>query len=493
MRLTKLLCTAGVITLGAIGIQLIGAQTASAHTPGVALTCSAWSFGATNYQSDQNNTYSYSLDGAAPVAASFGAQFSNYGTFADGSGNHSLVGHIYQDDNPTATYSQAFDLSATGCSTFIPVPAAPFPTAPTCTASGVATVPADTDTVHWSLNANVAIATAQGANRFTDGTTEKSFTENVQDRLDPNTDGCRTAASPITPAVSQATCDHSTGLDSGFTITLVDTESITYTRSGLLVTATATDGHKIGTLPSGWKSVSTTVATYLATQSDPVCLIDVSPTAPAVVQSVCTGPGTAGTPTVTPAVTAGISYIVSADLSTVTASPGAGYQFGALPTDWVLQDGSAVFATSLLSPGGCTAAVVAIAATFTDDRCASNQPTGATFTVPEITGADFLIDGVRTAAGSYPATAGSTLAVTLQARPGYTLTGPTSWSHTFTAVATCAGVSGESVLALPTPPANVGLASTGVATTSLLLLAGLSILAGAAMCFGGISRRRLRA
>ena len=157
MKLRRILGGLGVIALAAVGTQLVTVQASSAHTPSASVTCTTWSIGAHSYQAAQNNTYSYSVDGAPVVTGSFGASFAMSGTFAAGTGNHTLVGYVYQNNLRSAQYSRTYDLTTTGCSTYVPVPAAPLPMPPTCAAAGAATVPDNTADVTWTLQGNVAM------------------------------------------------------------------------------------------------------------------------------------------------------------------------------------------------------------------------------------------------------------------------------------------------------------------------------------------------
>ena len=115
MKLRRILGGLGVIALAAVGTQLVTVQASSAHTPSASVTCTAWSIGAQSYQATQNNTYSYSVDGAPVVTGSFGASFAKSGTFAAGTGNHTLVGYVYQNNLKSAQYSRTYDLTTTGC------------------------------------------------------------------------------------------------------------------------------------------------------------------------------------------------------------------------------------------------------------------------------------------------------------------------------------------------------------------------------------------
>ena len=380
------------------------------------------------------------------------------------------------------------------CTQSVPVPGQPVPTEPTCLADGSLVVPGDTVQVHWSSSPSgtgpgtyTLTATAQTGYSFADGSSSQQFTETVLPKLGSDseacvshvtvpapvftngdcataptltgaTDGvgytaavvgtpgfgntvvvtftarpgyrldgesvytfsyaakpdCTTAASPVNPGVTQATCDPTTGIDSGFTITPATTDGISYTVKDLVVTATAKDGFTLGTLPAGWTSVSETVASYTVTRTDPLCAI----------------------------------------------------------------------------------AAIAVSPAFTADVCQGGVPAGASLTVPETTGVDYFLDGTATAAGTHPATDGSTVIVTARAKEGFTLTGTTSWSHTFSATPTCAEVGAVTIIRPPAQQpvvaaATVPLAATGVPAKDLLLIGGLLLLGGAAMCFGG--RRLFRA
>ncbi|MEO9109844.1 MAG: hypothetical protein ABI368_06475 [Jatrophihabitantaceae bacterium] len=236
------------VLLAAVGAQLIVAGAASAHTPAASITCTTWSIGATSYDASQANTYSYAVDGGSAVTGTFPDAFSKSGTFSTGSGNHTLTGYIYQNGDPTAQYSTTYDLTTTGCvSNDIPLPAAPLPSAPTCSAPGVATIPADTATVHWTLQGNVATATAQSGRAFTDGSTTQSFTETPLPKLSADADGCATHVTVIPPVFTNGNCDNAptlTGANggAGYTAAIVGTPGF---GSSVTVTFTASE------LPSG--------------------------------------------------------------------------------------------------------------------------------------------------------------------------------------------------------------------------------------------------
>jgi hypothetical protein len=411
-------------------------------------------------------------------------------------------------------------------------------------------------------------ATPAAGYAFNGASSSWTFTATVLD--------CSSAVSPVAPAVVQATCDHGTGVVSGFTITPATTAGITYSVNGLVVTATPDKGYRLGTLPDGWtgnsesatftavrndaqcdvyvtparpgftdaqctgtpgmegdasyvitaqagvvysptpgsyslapgQSVTVTATpaagyafngassswTFTATVLD--CRVPVTPVAPAVTQAVCDGPGHSTLPSVVPADTVGVTYTVSVDLSTVTATRTDGYAWKApLPGGWVLnKDGTAAFATSLVSPGDCLAGVTAVTPAFSDNTCQAGAPVGASYTLPVATGITYTVDGLTRGAGSYTATDASTVVVTASAQHGYTLTGTTTWSHTFPATPTCLGV--DAVTAQQPPASTTGglastgaLASTGVSVVWITLLGGLMALAGASLCIGATDRR----
>jgi uncharacterized protein (DUF2062 family) len=88
--------------------------------------------------------------------------------------------------------------------------------------------------------------------------------------------------------------------------------------------------------------------------------------------------------------------------------------------------------------------------------------------------------------------------VTATAQEGYTLTGTTSWSHTFDAVPICSEVGGKHVVRppaahapahhQPVSAATQPLASTGTPAMSLLLIGGLLALLGATLCMATTTR-----
>ncbi|MCU1658771.1 MAG: autotransporter beta-domain protein, partial [Pseudonocardiales bacterium] len=105
----------------------------------------------------------------------------------------------------------------------------------------------------------------------------------------------------------------------------------------------------------------------------------------------------------------------------------------------------------------------ATAPSFTDNACISTGPAGASYTIPSITGVRYLVNGSPASAGTQPAVDGSSITVTAQPEAGYVLTGPTSWTHTYSPTPSCP----QMITFTTTPPAspvvgdNYTVAATG--------------------------------
>ncbi len=170
-----------------------------------------------------------------------------------------------------------------------------------------------------------------------------------------------------------------------------------------------------------------------------------------------------------------------------------------------------VLAAAADAPCGsnCLGPVIPTPASFRDDTCipSTGQRSGATYTIPSTKGVQYWVNGANVGAGTYPAQDGMTLTVVVSARSGYTLSGITQWTHTFSAAPSCSGVSTAPKHAPPnhTPPpqhntpAHPGANSTtkpaytGAPVETLLLTASLLLLAGAFSCAVGRARRRPQA
>ena len=82
------------------------------------------------------------------------------------------------------------------------------------------------------------------------------------------------------------------------------------------------------------------------------------------------------------------------------------------------------------------------APSFTDDVCAATAPAGASYTIPDTDGVDYLVDGTKATAGTHEAKDSTTITITAVASDGHELNGTTTWTHTYPAAPTDCGASG---------------------------------------------------
>lgn len=161
-------------------------------------------------------------------------------------------------------------------------------------------------------------------------------------------------AVPVAPVPTEPTCS----VDGALTVT--PTEHVGTTVDDTLVSEATAFGpgeHTISYAPApgytfAGEVVTSTVVTVLPSTKD--CPAEVA--APAVTQSVCTGPGTKSDPVVTPGDLEGdhVSYAYDSTLHLVTATPDEGFVLANLDAAWVaLENGSATYAVSLTDPGSC--------------------------------------------------------------------------------------------------------------------------------------------
>ncbi len=485
MKLKRILGGLGVIALAAVGTQLVAVQASSAHTPSASVTCTAWSISATNYEAAQHNTYSYSIDGGAATTGTFARAFSQSGTFAAGTGDHTLVGYVYQNGDPAAKYSKTYHLTSTGCPQYVAIPVAPLPTPPTCSVAGAATIPSDTAAVHWTLVGNVATATAQNT-KFSDGTASKSFIENVLPQLDANSDGCAVHLTVVAPVFADGNCDTAPSLNgatdgTGYTVVIVGDAAFGH---HVVVTFTASPNYRLD---------GQTVYTFdYAAQPD--CRTIVSPVNPTVTEATCDPTtGLNGGFHITSATTEGTTYTVNETDHVVTATATVNHKLGNLADGWTMAEDSDTVATFTVVPAAdpiCLIDSTSTAPSFSDDVCKADSNTGSSVTLPSSTGVNYRIDGALTAAGTHAAADGSKVTVTAEAQENYNLTGAVTWTHTFGTAPTCSEVGGVHVTRPPAhqavAAASTPLASTGVPTMSLLLIGGLLGLIGGGLCLATI-------
>jgi hypothetical protein len=150
----------------------------------------------------------------------------------------------------------------------------------------------------------------------------------------------------------------------------------------------------------------------------------VTPAAPAVEQAVCTGPGQSSEAVITPATTAGVTYVVD-ELGLVTATAGAGKKFAAdLPDGWTrVSDTVATYQVDLTDPGDCLLGAEVVIPQFQDPDCDTEA---AVIDAEDTTFMDFTYDATDVAPGE-------TVVVTAVPLPGYYFPEGfvAEWSHTF--------------------------------------------------------------
>jgi len=121
---------------------------------------------------------------------------------------------------------------------------------------------------------------------------------------------------------------------------------------------------------------------------------------------------------------AGTYPIAAGSTVTVTAAARPGYRL----------EGTAEWSHATTPAAGCTTTVTAGAPTFTVGTC---EAPGGSYRIPATVGVDYLVNGKKTAAGTHQVAAGMKVAVTAAVRPGYVLTGVSSWTHTVTTPDNC--------------------------------------------------------
>lgn len=151
----------------------------------------------------------------------------------------------------------------------------------------------------------------------------------------------------------------------------------------------------------------------------------VTPVAPSVHQSVCTGPGQSTSPSVSLPTTAGIAYSYDSSSRTVTATADGGHKLAAnLPSGWVrVDDHTATYKVTFSSPGDCTTTVTPVPPSISQaDECG----VAGSYTIPSTTGLDYYLDGKQVSAGTHSGPAQGT--ITAKAHNGYKLS-DSGWSY----------------------------------------------------------------
>jgi hypothetical protein len=254
------------------------------------------------------------------------------------------------------------------------------------------------------------------------------------------TPSCTTHVTAAAPSFADDLC--TAGGSTGASYTVPTTAGVDYLVNGVKTAAGtyhATDGTKVSIVARAQVGFSLAGSSSFVHMFAATCLTGATPAPPVFADDVCSGSAPAGASFLIPA-TAGVDYLVNSvktaagsypatDGTTVTVSTQA-------QTGFALS-GTTSFAHTFGGAPTCTTSVTPAAPAFVEDVCSGSTRAGASYTIPAATGFDYFADGVKTAAGTYPAADGSTTTVTTSPHPGFALTGTTSFTHTFAAAPTC--------------------------------------------------------
>jgi LPXTG-motif cell wall-anchored protein len=200
-----------------------------------------------------------------------------------------------------------------------------------------------------------------------------------------------------------------------------NTEAITYALSqvGLDVTVTATTQAPNVIAPTeGWTIAQDRLsATYSVTVLPARNDCPVTPATPTITaQPVCTGPGTSSPGSFDlPESTDVVTYTTEGDV--VTATTHAPYLFSATE-GWTISEDrlTATYTVTFTSAGDCLVEVVPVLPTVAVSASCGLE---GTYTIPEVEGITYLLDGEPVAADTYEGPAAGTITVT--ANQGYVL------------------------------------------------------------------------
>ncbi len=287
--------------------------------------------------------------------------------------------------------------------------------------------------------------------------------------------GCTPPSTPVTPG-TPTFADESCTTPDGAGFTIPDTEGVDYVvdnnkvepgahsaaaGSTVTITAVAEPGHTL-------TGTTTWTHTFPAAPTD--CE---GPTAPSFTDDACATSAPAGASYTIPD-TEGVDYLVDgtkAAPGTHEATDGSKITITAVAQDGHPLNGTTTWThTFAAAPTDCGASGAAPAPTFTDATCDSPD---ASYTIPSSTNVTYLVNGVEASAGKHSGTAGTKVSISAVGKAGYTITGTTSWAHTFeatTAQCIAGGAAG--------PVTGSGPAAGGPAAAPVLANTGLDFPAG---------------
>jgi hypothetical protein len=501
-RLIALLGVGGTVAAAALAFAL----PASAHSPAASVTCTSWSLSAQDFGAREHNTYSVSVDGGPAATGTFTKSFAETGTFPAGSGNHTLLAHINQNGDPQAQYSTTYDLKTSGCTVYVPVPAAPSVTPPSCDHDGTlkVTPPGAHTTVAGGKTGDgpgtyTVTYTADSGYTFPSGDTAATYRLTVLPKL--SGDLCTTTVAPVQPTVAQAQC---TGPGSASTavVHVPAVTGVVYRVDGKVVTGdlAAKPGAKVvveATPADGFAFSGPQVVTYELTFATPDCVVEVQPVSPSFADDACSGAEASNGASYTIPSSEHVRYSIDGKTvaaGTYPATKGSSVVVTATADEGFVLTGDSRF-THEFPAKGCATVVRVSPVAFSNADCGTDDQPGPTFTIPKTTGVEYTVDGRVVSAGTHPAAGGSAVAVVAQAKPGYVLTGTARFAFSFAPAEKCLDTAPLSQTR-PTPlraPLVAGApthtASTG-APVGQLLAGGVALMGLGALALVGSAKRR---
>lgn len=207
---------------------------------------------------------------------------------------------------------------------------------------------------------------------------------------------------------------------------------------------------------------------------------------PVITQAQCAADYTLTKPSFTIVPVEGVEYFLHGKkvTGTIPAEAGTVVQVTAAAEDGYLLVGQYTFSLTFTANPPCEkpkTTVTAVSPTFADSVCvaatAASSST-ASYTIPATTGVDYLVDGVKVAAGTVAVADGSTVTVTAQAQPGHVLAAPLSVSHTFP-VPACVAAANAAATSTPTPTPTAIPTATATPTAAAAPVAVAPVKVGA--------------
>ncbi|HEX7716987.1 MAG TPA: LPXTG cell wall anchor domain-containing protein [Marmoricola sp.] len=260
-----------VVALVAIGVPLLVAGPASAHTPNIVTDCHSITVKGDSYESQNYNTLGIKIDDGDWTTKQFWTSGTLTVSLPQDGQLHTYQAYVHTN-NPNQAYSKDYSGTIRACGTTHVTAVLWTKTDPTCSADGA--LVKKTEPAGVKATPNPSSGTGPGHYVITfsalTGYTLDGPTSQVIDVLPKLTgDQCATIVQPVTPTVTNPACT-GPGTKTPGSITLpTDGGGISYTKAGNVVTATADATHKFVTLPAGWTLVDSHHATYTVTFTEP--------------------------------------------------------------------------------------------------------------------------------------------------------------------------------------------------------------------------------